>query len=162
MSPVPIVSILLPNLNNRQYLDERVDCIIGQTFQDWELVIVDNYSDDGAWEFFQKVASSDSRIRISQAPRNGMYANWNNCIRQAQGKNIYIATSEDTMTPACLECMVAALEAYPQCDIAHCCLKLIDEDGNPYPAQWDQSEKVRFYGNLIKQVHIRKAPYDGY
>jgi len=39
-----------------------------------------------------------------------MYANWNNCINLAQGKYVYIATSDDTMTPDCLEKMVGALE----------------------------------------------------
>ena len=162
MNSAPKVSILLPNLNNRNYLDERIDCIFSQTFTDWELVIVDNCSDDGAWEFFKKVAGSDSRVRISQAPRNGMYANWNNCIKQARGEYIYIATSDDTMMPECLECLVDALEAYPQCDIAHCCLKIIDEHGNPFHNQWDQWERVRFYGDVIQRVHIRKAPYDGF
>ena len=162
MNSAPKVSILLPNLNNRNYLDERIDCIFSQTFTDWELVIVDNYSDDGAWEFFKKVAGADSRVRISQAPRNGMYANWNNCIKQARGEYIYIATSDDTMMPECLECLVNALEAYPQCDIAHCCLKIIDEHGNPFHTQWAQWELVRFYGDLIQRIHIRKAPYDGF
>jgi glycosyltransferase involved in cell wall biosynthesis len=162
MSIAPKISILLPNLNNRRYLDERIDCILNQTYTDWELVIVDNYSDDGAWEFFKKIAISDSRIRIFQAPRNGMYANWNNCIRLARGEYIYIATSDDTMTHDCLECLVAALDEYPQCDIAHCCLKIIDENGNPWPSQWDQWNKVLFYGDLIQRMHIRKAPYDGY
>ena len=59
MNSTPKVSILLPNLNNRRYLDERIDCILNQTFTDWELVIVDNYSDDGAWEFFR-----NCRIRL--------------------------------------------------------------------------------------------------
>jgi glycosyltransferase involved in cell wall biosynthesis len=67
------VSILLPNLNNRAYLDERVETILSQTLADWELVVVDNHSEDGAWEFFQKLAGKDDRVKISQAPREGMY-----------------------------------------------------------------------------------------
>ena len=64
--------------------------------------------------------------------------------------------------PECLECLVDALEAYPQCDIAHCCLKIIDEDGNPFRIQWEQQDKVLFYGDSIRRMHIRKAPYDGF
>ncbi len=162
MSPAPKVSILLPNLNNRKYLDERMDSIFKQTFSDWELIIVDNHSDDGAWDFFRQIAASDKRVRISQAPRNGMYANWNNCVALATGQYAYIATSDDTMMPECLEYMVRALETYPQCEIAHCCLTLIDENGKPLPKQWNQLEKVLFYGDFMKRMHIRKAPYDGY
>jgi len=162
MNPVPKVSILLPNLNTRKYLDERIDTIFKQTFTDWELVIVDNYSDDGAWDFFKQIAASDTRVRISQAPRMGMYANWNNCIELARGEYIYIATSDDTMAPECLEHMVDALETYPQCDLAHCCLTVIDEHGVPLATQWDQWDQVLFYGDFIKRKHVRKAPYDGY
>ncbi|MBD3305807.1 glycosyltransferase [candidate division KSB3 bacterium] len=156
----PTVSVLLPNLNSRQFLQERLQTILDQTFQDWELVVVDNYSDDGAWELFQAFATQDARIRISQAPREGMYVNWNNCIRLARGKYIYIATSDDTMTPDCLEKMVTALEAYPECDVCHTCLRIIDEHGEEIDNWW-QFESTQFYGDLIHKRHIRKAPFDG-
>ena len=107
----PRVSVCLPNLNNRAYLEERIATIEAQSFKDWELVICDNFSDDGAWEFFQELAKRDSRVRISQEPRAGMYANWNNCIVKARGEFIYVATSDDTMAEDCLEKMVKALDA---------------------------------------------------
>lgn len=159
---VPKVSILLPNLNNRPYLDERIRTIMDQTFSDWELVIVDNYSDDGAWEFFQERAEKDPRVKISQAPRKGMYANWNNCIRLARGEYVYIATSDDTMTPDFLEVMVKALDEHPQCDLAHCKLKIIDENGAPHPTlPWDKFFCAAYFGDLINKEHIRMAPHDG-
>ena len=45
---MPRVSICLPNLNHRPWLRERLDTIWGQSFTDWELIVVDGYSDDGA------------------------------------------------------------------------------------------------------------------
>ncbi len=158
----PKVSILLPNLNNRPYLDERIRTIMEQTFTDWELIIVDNYSEDGAWEFFQVLAKKDPRIRVSQAPREGMYANWNNCIRLARGEYVYIATSDDTMKPEFLEVMVSALEEHPGCDLAHCKLEIIDENGNPHPTlNWDKFYCTAYFGDLIDREHIRLAPHDG-
>ncbi len=157
----PKVSILLPNLNTRKFLRERFETILNQTLTDWELVVVDNYSDDGAWKLIQEYARKDPRIRISQAPRKGMYANWNNCIQLSKGEYIYIATSDDTMMPDCLEKMVRALEAHPECDICHCCLKHIDENGNETPNDWFDSRPGQFYGELMKKPHIRMAPYDG-
>ncbi|MDQ1352851.1 MAG: hypothetical protein QG657_3157 [Acidobacteriota bacterium] len=158
----PKISILLPNLNNRPYLDERLKTIMEQTFSDWELIIVDNYSDDGAWEFFQEWAKKDTRVKISQAPRAGMYANWNNCIRLAKGEYVYIATSDDSMTPNALEEMVKALEEHPECDLAHCKLKIIDENGAPHHTlNWDKFYCALYFGDLIDQKHIRLAPHDG-
>lgn len=158
----PKVSILLPNLNNRPFLEERIRCISDQTFTDWELVIVDNYSDDGAWEYFQTCAENDSRIKLSRAPRKGMYANWNNCIRLARGEYIYIATSDDTMTPDFLEVMVTALDEHPGCGLAHCKLRIIDENGGLHPGlSWDKFFCTAFFEDFINQKHIRKAPHDG-
>ena len=68
MAQTPRVSICLPNLNNRPFLDERLDTIFRQSFSDWELVIFDNDSQDGAWELFQEIAARDDRVRLQRAP----------------------------------------------------------------------------------------------
>lgn len=158
---IPKVSVLLPNLNNRSFLEERMRTILDQTLTDWELIIVDSYSDDSAWELFQEYARKDGRIQISQAPRKGIYAGFNDCIRLARGEYIYIATSDDTMMPDCLEKMVNALEAYPDCDICHTCLKVIDEKGRELKGWWQKMSPAQFYGELMDKSHIRMAPYDG-
>jgi glycosyltransferase involved in cell wall biosynthesis len=159
----PVVSICLPNLNNRPYLEERLATIFAQTFSDWELIVYDNYSDDGAWELFQATARKHPRMRIAQAPREGMYANWNNCIRAARGEYVYIATSDDTMTPDCLEQMVGALERNPDCGVCHCCLEVIDESGKPVRSReaWENWEPQKYFGEWVHIPHIRRAPHDG-
>src|ERR1700739_1974190 len=112
-----------------------MDTIFGQTYRNWELIVSDNFSEDGAWEFFQSVAAQDSRVLIAQA-RLGMYEGWNDCIRRARGKYVYIATSDDTMAPDCLDKLVAALEQHPECDIAHCNLKVIDSSSLEFDHRW--------------------------
>jgi hypothetical protein len=152
----------LPNLNNRAYLEERIETIVAQTLTDWELVVCDNYSEDGAWEFFQDLARRDPRVRISQEPREGMYANWNNCIRQARGEFVYVATSDDTMAEDCLEKMVAALDENPDCDLAHCPMKVIDEHGAPGHDWWSSGSLfAKSSGDIMNARHKRIAPYDG-
>jgi glycosyltransferase involved in cell wall biosynthesis len=163
---MPKVSICLPNLNTRSFLPERLESIVAQTFQDWELIVVDNYSDDGSWEYFAEAAMGEPRMRIAQAPRTGMYRNWNNCIVAANGEYVYIATSDDTMAPDCLEKMVAALDAHTNCDIAHCPLRLIDENGldldNLDNWRWCRhSLFARSAPELVHDAHLRLAPFDG-
>jgi glycosyltransferase involved in cell wall biosynthesis len=156
----PRVSICLPNLNTRPFLEERMDTILAQTLTRWELIVSDNFSDDGAWEFLQTFAG-DPRLTLAQAPRHGLYANWNACLQRATGDYIYIATSDDTMAPDCLEKLASALEAHPDCDIAHCNLRTFDEHGAPFDAQWEQSIFVRSAPDLFDRRHIRYAPFDG-
>lgn len=157
-----MVSVCIPNLNNREYLPERLDSILNQTYQDFEVVIVDNYSDDGAWELFEDYAKRDSRIRISQAPRNGMYANWNNTLHLARGEYVTVATSDDTMTPTFLEKMADALDKNPKCGLAHCCLINIDEKSDPIlPNFWQATPFYTFNEEWLKKSHVRMAPLDG-
>ena len=159
---LPKVSILLPNLNNRPFLDERMRSIQGQTFSDWELVVVDSRSTDGAWEFFREWAARDPRIHIFQTPQRGIYVNWNRCIGLARGEYVLIAPSDDTMEPDFLEQMVRALDDNPECDLAHCKLRIIDESGGPSRVLcWERLFSTRFFGEWIDRPHIRRAPHDG-
>jgi hypothetical protein len=158
----PLVSICLPNLNTLPYLRERADTILAQTYTNWELVVSDNYSEDGAWEFFEKLAHEDSRVSIAQAPREGMYANWNRCVERARGEYVYVATSDDGMAPDCLEKLVAALESHPECDVGHCPLVVVDEHGTPLPNRWWRRGMFdRSLPELVDRLHVRRAPYDG-
>ncbi|MGB8474028.1 MAG: glycosyltransferase [Candidatus Acidiferrum sp.] len=159
----PAVSVCLPNFNTRRYLGERLQTIFAQSFSDWELIVYDNYSDDGAWEFFREKAREERRMRVAQAPRAGMYANWNNCIRVARGEYVYIATSDDTMSPDCLEKMVEALERNPDCGMCQCGLQIIDEGGMPVNSSdgWESWTTPVYLGEWIHIPHIRRAPYDG-
>ena len=70
----PLVSVCLPNRNTLPYLPERVDTIFGQTYKNWELIVSDNFSEDGAWAFFEGLARKDSRVSIARRPWESMTA----------------------------------------------------------------------------------------
>jgi glycosyltransferase involved in cell wall biosynthesis len=160
---MPKVSICLPNLNTAKYLPERLDSILAQTFQDWECIVSDNFSTDGAWEIFQSYAARDSRFKLEQVPRSplGMYPNWNNCLRRATGEFVYIATSDDTMSPDCLEKMVSALEEHPECGLCQCALEIIDENSKLHAYRWKEFAFGRFAPEWVETRHVRPAPVDG-
>jgi len=158
---MPRISILLPNLNQRAFLGERLATIHAQTCTDWELIVLDSFSNDGAWEFLQSAAAADPRIRAAQAPRDGIYANWNRCLAQARGEFVYFATSDDTMAPGFLAAMVTALDAHPECDLAQCCLHAINGEGAIIPGWWRLTGAARFLGDNYLRPHLRRAPYDG-
>ena len=82
-SRTPRVSICVPNLNTRPFLPDRFQTILDQSFQDWELLVYDSYSTDGAWDYFGELAAREPRMRIWQGPREGAPASWNPCIREA-------------------------------------------------------------------------------
>lgn len=157
------VSICIPNLNTLPFLEERFETILGQTYANWEGFVYDSFSDDGAWEFLQGIAARDPRLRIAQGPRQGPYPAWNECIRQTTADYVYIATSDDTMAPDCLERLVDALDRNPHCDIAHCPLRIIDEQGSPVSSpRWpDVSVFAHWPLGIESRPHVRNAPLDG-
>jgi glycosyltransferase involved in cell wall biosynthesis len=158
----PKISICLPNLNNRRFLEDRIASIYGQSFEDWELIVCDSHSEDGAWEYFQGLRN-DPRVRLFQVPREGIYAGWNECLKRARGRYVYFATSDDTMDDTCIEKMVAELEAHPDCGLCHCSLTIIDDKGQVHAnaKPWDEYDGVLYFGPLIGLKHLRPAPHDG-
>lgn len=158
-----MISIILPNLNTDvRFLTARIQSILSQTYGQWECIIIDGFSNNGSWEYLYNSTKNDDRFRLYQKPKLGIYNAWNEGIKLAKGDYIYIATSDDTMHHQFLSTMVAALENYKSCDIAHCCLQIIDENGRPdYERNWDNFLAAQFFGDLMHRKHIRNAPYDG-
>lgn len=108
------------------------------------------------------MAARDSRVQISQEPCEEMDANWNNCVRKARGEFVYVATSDDTMAGDCLEKMVNALDENPDCGLAHCPMRVIDEHGAPGRDWWTPSSHfTKSSGDFLERRHKRVAPFDG-
>lgn len=159
----PRVSICVPNLNTLPFLQERFETIFRQTLQDWELFVYDSCSDDGSWEFIQSLAKNESRMRIAQGPREGPYPAWNECLRQTKAEYVYIATSDDTMAPDCLEKLAASLDRHKDCELAHCPLVMIDGTSARIPnGGWPECTVFGDgIGELMHKPHVRNAPHDG-
>lgn len=153
----PLLSICLPTLNARSFLAERMKTIMAQTLHDWELIVCDSYSADGTWEFLQSFAG-DSRVRLHQVPKEGLYAGWNECLRRARGSFIYIATADDTMSDDCLAKLHHALAVNPSVDVAVCDFDEIDFAGEMITKEdaWHR----RFYGAKMFKEHVRPAFVD--
>ena len=159
----PLISICMPTLNSRRYLNERIESIRAQSCKEWELIVMDSYSQDGTFEVLQDFARGDARVRLYQADRDGIYSNINRCIDLAGGEYVYIATSDDSMSTDCLELMVAALARHPECGLCHCGLSIISSDGSQVTGDgsWESFSSQRFFGDLLLQAHVRYAPHDG-
>jgi hypothetical protein len=160
----PEISICLPTLNSRRFLTERLESIRRQSFSEWEIIAVDSHSEDGTLETLRQFEVEDSRIRVHQAARDGIYPNINRCIGLSRTGYLYIATSDDTMAPDCLENLLAALKAHPECDLAHCPLRAIDERGSITDKQewWSRrSTFAKSSSQLLQCAHVRMAPFDG-
>jgi len=157
-----ITSIILPNLNTPIcFLEKRLETIFNQTAKNWECIVVDGFSTNGSWECIKTATENDSRFRLYQLPKKGIYNAWNEGIVRAKGQFIYIATSDDTMSNDLLEKMQEALISNLDCEIAQCGLTIIDENDNPIEPSWEKYWTSQYLGSLLDQKHKRLAPHDG-
>jgi glycosyltransferase involved in cell wall biosynthesis len=160
----PLISVCLPVLNAGKFLDDRLESIFAQTLTNWELIVVDGFSDDGSWEKVVARCADDPRIHLCQQPRCGVYAAVNRAIEQSASEYVYIATADDTMEPRCLERLLELSRSQTKPCIAQCGLTLIDEFGNALPEeqQWPaNTEWHSEFGSQFSGPHVRTAPFDG-
>ena len=107
----PKVSILIPVFNRKDYISECIQSALDQTFTDFEIIVVDNASDDGTWEICQKFSEADQRVRIFRNESNiGPVRNWIRCAQEAKGSLSKILFSDDCLEPNCLSEMVPKLD----------------------------------------------------
>jgi glycosyltransferase involved in cell wall biosynthesis len=148
----PLISICMPNLNKRPFLEARMESLLAQSFRDWELVVCDSHSTDGSWELLRKF-EADPRIRLLQIPREGVYAGMNHALRIARGRWLNIATSDDTCSPGFLSTLAALVEKHPGPRIALSDFTYIDRDGREIADRFPQ--KREFYGDWLGRPHLR-------
>lgn len=107
----PKISILIPVFNRKDYLAECIQSALDQTYTDFEVVVVDNASDDGTWEICQELAARDQRVRIFRNDANiGPVRNWLACVAQARGEYTKILWSDDLIHPEFLSKLLPYLE----------------------------------------------------
>ena len=158
MAEAPKVSILLPSLNARKFLEPRIESLLNQTFTDWEAIVLDSGSTDGTWEYFQSIAGKDSRFQLHQLPREGLYAALNRGFELATGEFIHIATCDDSMAPEFLAEMLKASSRCPEAGVAASDVLLIDRNGNPLSEQEvTRTISKRAARTLLSLDHVRTA-----
>jgi glycosyltransferase involved in cell wall biosynthesis len=114
----PLVSIGLPVYNGSKYIKEAIESILAQTFEDFELVIVDNCSTDDTYQICQSYRS-DSRVRVLRNEKNlGAARNANRCVDEARGTYFKWAHYDDLIAPTFLERCVEILESDPEVVLA--------------------------------------------
>ena len=127
---MPRLSIGLPVYNGEKYLAESLDALLGQTYENFELIISNNSSTDGTAGICHRYMKQDSRIRYFCQPRNiGAAPNHNFVVGQARGELIKWAAADDLYARDLLECCVDALDEYPHVVLAHSWTALIDDAG---------------------------------
>jgi GT2 family glycosyltransferase len=126
---VPIVSVIVPNYNHAHFLRRRLDTILGQTFQDFELILLDDCSTDSSRLILEEYAS-ESRVRLdfNDVNSGSTFKQWNKGVGLAHGKYVWIAESDDYADARLLERLVPLLDSDPAISLAYCRSRFVTAD----------------------------------
>lgn len=128
----PKVSILTTVYNRDEYLAACIESVLASTYQDWEMIIVDDQSKDNSAFVAQSYAEMDDRIKFySNAKNLGDYPNRNQAAGYAKGKYIKYLDADDLIYPHGLSIMVETMEVFSDCALG--ISQQVAEDLIPYP-----------------------------
>jgi glycosyltransferase involved in cell wall biosynthesis len=138
-----LVSVVIPVFNRPGLLEEAVGSVRSQTYREFEIIIVDDGSDEETAKLCDLLAQKDSRIRVVHRPHVGRPG----LVREAgrllaRGEYIQYLDSDDLLMPRKFELMVAALRNNPDCDIAYCYTRRYTIGVGPAPVPCEETGRT--------------------
>lgn len=129
----PAVSVIVPNYNHARFLRKRIETILAQTHQDFELILLDDCSTDESRSILREY-ESDPRVRLefNEVNSGSTFKQWNKGVRLARGKYVWIAESDDYADERFLERLTAVLESDPRIMFAYCRSRRVSADDRFY------------------------------
>ncbi len=107
---LPLVTIISPVYNTETFLSVGIESIIKQTYPNWELIFIDDGSNDHSVEIIERYMISDSRIHLIKHKNHGQGYERNRGLEAAQGKYVMFFDSDDYLKPETLDLAIAKLE----------------------------------------------------
>lgn len=158
--PRPAVSVLVPSYNHAPFLTRRLRSILDQTFDDFDVLVLDDASTDSSADVVRPF-TADPRVRLAVAARNSgsPFVQWNRGVAATAGPLIWIAESDDDADARFLETMVARLDAHPECGICHAQSWSIDASGVAHGtlARWTDTVDTRHWSTDYATTDGRNA-----
>ena len=170
MDNSPMVSVILPNYNHVVYLKERIESILNQTYQNFELILLDDCSADNSCDILNayKEHPKVSALMLNEKNTGNTFLQWDRGIRLAKGQYVWIAESDDTADIHFLEATVAALELNPSAIMCLTGSILIDGQGQRMKRKsrdrWKETGEVKTFDgkeyvkhNLLYRNYVYNA-----
>lgn len=129
---MPTVSVIVPNYNHASFLRQRIESILNQTFQDFELILVDDGSTDDSRDIMEHYRNNPhvSHIVYGEINSGSAFLQWDKGIALAKGEWIWVAESDDYAEPTFLERLMVETLKVPDCVLAYTATWWVDQQGN--------------------------------
>jgi glycosyltransferase involved in cell wall biosynthesis len=127
----PAASVIIPVFNTVKYLEKALDSVLGQTFTDFEVLLLDDGSNDGSSEILDRYQAADSRCRVYHWPNRGIIATRNEGNRLAKADILILMDSDDICLPDRFDKQMRYLNDHPDCVAVGSRILLIDAEDMP-------------------------------
>ena len=124
----PKVSVILVTYNQSRFLARAISSLLGQSFRDFELIVVDDCSPDGSGALAERLTQGTGARVVRHASNVGQYQTYNRSLPLARGEYVLFASGDDVNAPDLLAREVAALERNPGAGMAFANVLLVDEN----------------------------------
>ena len=149
---IPRVSVIMPAYNAERFIEEAIGSVIRQTFQDWELLVIDDGSTDATVAVVEKLARTDSRITLLRNEVNmGVAKTRNRGLDLCRGRFAALLDSDDIWHPQKLERQLQLAED-TGADVIYCSYGIVDEWGKKLCEDFIVPARTNFEASLIKGV----------
>lgn len=146
-----LVSVIVPAYNAEKFVGETLDSILGQTYRNFEVIVIDDCSKDGTYAVLEEYAAKDERVRIFKNEKNsGVSETRNRGVALAQGELVAFLDSDDVWYEDKLRQQVELMRANPDCPLAYTGVAHMDCEGNRYGYVLPVPESVD-YKTLLRQ-----------
>jgi glycosyltransferase involved in cell wall biosynthesis len=134
---MPRVSVIIPNYNHAPFLEQRIESVLKQTYQDFEIILLDDASTDTSPEILTRYTDFPQiQVLLNKVNCGSPFKQWNKGISYAQGEYIWIAESDDYADPIFLETLVAVLDQHPNVGLAYCQSCSVNQDNQVLAADY--------------------------
>lgn len=131
MQDSPMISVIMPVYNTERYVLAAAESVLGQTFGEFEFIIIDDGSTDGTSAILQRIAEADRRVRLIPQPNAGITPTLNTAIGLARGKYLARMDADDVCLPQRFQLQIDYLEAHPEVLALGTQIERTDPDGAP-------------------------------
>ena len=147
-----LVSIITPSYNSEEFIEETIQCVLSQTYENWEWLITDDLSRDNTVTIIQKY--NDPRMKLQVLEQNGGAGNARNkSLERANGRYIAFLDSDDLWHSEYLETMINYMQKY-NAELVYCNYSRCDEHTMQPVLKDFEADKIVTFSNLLKTCRL--------
>lgn len=145
-----LISIILPCYNCQDYVGQAIDSVLRQSYEDWELLIVDDGSTDRSPEIIRQYAATDARIHVITQSNDGVSKARNAALAKAHGEYVVLLDADDWLPQDSLLVRIKKFNESPDIAFVDGRVDIYNEAGNSIERSWAPTFRGNPYRMLVR------------